>query len=182
VRSRALLSVVLLVCAGQSGCRSSSEDHALPSLQLQSPAFSQSDAIPKQFTCDGPNVSPALAWQPPPAGTQSLALILNDQSSTFHAFVHWVLYNLPSDSRTLPEGVVTQEQLADGSRQGWNDNNSVGYWGPCPPGKSPHHYLFTLYALDSKLVLPSRADEKQLRKAMKGHILAAGRLMGTYRH
>ena len=80
----------------------------------------------------------------------------------------------------LAEGVPTNDQLPGGTQQGQNDNDFTGYWGPCPPGGSPHRYFFTIYALDTKLTLNSRSDVKKLTDAMKGHILAAGQLMGRY--
>jgi Raf kinase inhibitor-like YbhB/YbcL family protein len=183
MRSQAPLSsvfFVLLIVAGPFGCKKGSANDPQMSLQVESPSFRQGDSIPKQFTCDGPNISPALSWQPPPANTRSLALIVSDPDAPLGSFVHWIIYNLPPETRNLTEHVPTQEQLPDGSAQGQNDNDTVGYWGPCPPGNSPHRYLFTLYALDSMLNLSPQVKEKQLTAAMKGHILAAGQLMGRY--
>jgi Raf kinase inhibitor-like YbhB/YbcL family protein len=94
--------------------------------------------------------------------------------------VHWVLYDLPAEKRELPEGLPKQEQLPDGSRQGQNDYDKIGYVGPCPPAGS-HRYVFALYALDSRLNLPAGATRKQVESALKGHILAHGELIGRYR-
>jgi Raf kinase inhibitor-like YbhB/YbcL family protein len=93
-----------------------------------------------------------------------------------------VLYDLPAEKRELPEGLPNQAQLPDGSRQGQNDFDKTGYGGPCPPGKSAHRYVFALYALDSRLNLPIGATRKQVEKAMKGHVLAYGELIGRYQH
>ena len=132
-----------------------------PALNVRSSSF-QAGAIPKQCTCDGGDNSPELAWDSAPAGTQSFALIAYDKDSRFnYSFTHWVLYDLPADKRDLPEGLPKLEQLPDGSRQGPNDFDKTGYIGPCPPGKSPHRYAFTLYALDSKLNLAAGATRKQ---------------------
>lgn len=182
VRNRALahLSLIFLISAGQSGCRQDlSNDRQMP-LKVGSPDFRQGENIPRQFTCDGADVSPALSWQSPPPNTKSLVLVLRDSDSLFGSFVHWILYNLPPGSNNIAEALPQPELLPDGSKQGVNGDDAIGYAGPCPPGKSPHRYVFTVYALDTMLTLPPRADKRQLTKAMKGHILAAGQLMGRY--
>ena len=161
-----------------------------PTLKLASSSFS-GDEILSKYTCGAEGragidkaVSPELSWSAPPEHTLSFALLADDKDSTLHSllgyFVHWVLYNLPADKRELPEALPKQEQLPDGSRQGLNGFDKIGYVGPCPPGKSPHHYSFVLYALDSKLDLPANATEKQVVKAMNGHILTKGELVGRY--
>jgi Raf kinase inhibitor-like YbhB/YbcL family protein len=124
-----------------------------------------------------------LSWKAPPEGTQSLALIVIDKDSPpGWNFDHWVLYDLPADKRELPEAVAKQEQLPDGSRQGRNGFEKIGYVGPCPAGHSPHRYVFTLYALDTKLNLPARASRKQVMNAAESHVLATGELIGKYQH
>lgn len=173
-------TIILMVLTTVACKKSSPELEAPADLQLQSPSFHQGDAIPKQFTCDGRNVSPALSWSAPPANTQSLAIILSDPDAPGGTFFHWVLYNLPPQTRSLPEAVPTQPQLPDGSRQGQNDNDSTGYWGPCPPAPSRHRYSFAVFALDTKLSLPGNADAKRVTTAAKGHFVGAGRLMGFY--
>ena len=150
-----------------------------PTLELTSLSFSGSE-IPKKCTCDGADASPQLAWVSPPAATQSFALIVVDRDAPLGSFVHWVLYDMPAEERGLAEGLPKQEQLPDGSRQGQNDFDKIGYGGPCPPGKSTHHYVFALYALDSKLNLPAGSTRKQVESALKGHILAHGELISTY--
>ncbi len=149
-------------------------------LKLTSTAFQPGAAIPKKFTCDGPDVSPALAWNDPPAGTQSLALIVDDPDAPVGTWVHWVLYDLPANTRDLAEGVPKQEELPNGARQGRNDFRRIGYGGPCPPAGPAHRYFFKLYALDSKTNLKPGATKADLEKAMKGHILAQAELMGRY--
>ncbi len=149
-------------------------------LKVTSTAFESGSTIPKKFTCDGPDVSPALNWNDPPAGTQSLALIADDPDAPVGTWVHWVLYDLPADARSLPESVPEQEQLANGARQGRNDFGKIGYGGPCPPPGKPHRYFFKLYALDTKLDLKAGATKAGVEKAMQGHILAQGELMGRY--
>jgi len=136
--------------------------------------------IPAKFTCSGAGISPQLAWSAIPAGTMSFALIVTDPDAPGRTFVHWVIYDLPAETRALPEGLPGLGQLADGSRQGRNDFDEIGYGGPCPPGNSAHHYHFTLYALDAKLSLPVGETRAQLEAAMRGHVLARGELIGLY--
>lgn len=150
------------------------------SFQLASPAFGAGEMIPKKFTCDGPDVSPKLTWTEAPAAAQSFALIMDDPDAPVGTWVHWLLYNLPSSTRELPEGVEKQERLASGAMQGRNDFRRIGYGGPCPPPGTPHRYYFKLYALDTKLNLKAGATNPELERAMKGHILGEAELMGRY--
>ncbi len=149
-------------------------------LELKSPDFSSRASIPRQFTCDGADISPALAWNGSPGGTRSFALIADDPDAPVGTWVHWVLFDLPANARALPQNVPKQEQLADGSRQGRNDFRKIGYGGPCPPPGKPHRYFFKLYALDTKLNLQPGAAKKDVERAMQGHILAQGEWMGLY--
>jgi hypothetical protein len=149
-------------------------------LELNSPDFSSGGSIPKQFTCDGADISPALAWNDPPGATQSFALIADDPDAPVGTWVHWVLFDLPANARALPQNIPKKEQLADGSRQGRNDFRKIGYGGPCPPPGRPHRYFFKLYALDTKLNLKPGATKKDVERAMQGHILAQGEWVGRY--
>jgi Raf kinase inhibitor-like YbhB/YbcL family protein len=144
-------------------------------MQITSSAFVEGATIPKQFTADGVNVSPALQWSAAPAGTKSLALICDDPDAPRGAWMHWVLFNLPADLRELPEDVS-----ADVGRQGKNDFGKLGYGGPSPPKGKPHRYFFKLYALDTVLELPEGSTKAQVEKAMHGHILASAQIMGKY--
>jgi Raf kinase inhibitor-like YbhB/YbcL family protein len=150
------------------------------SLQMRSSAFSAGERIPKKYTCDGSDLSPNLAWGPPPARTQSFALIMDDPDAPAGTWVHWVLYELPANTQELPEGVAKEEQLAGGARQGRNDFGKLGYGGPCPPPGKSHRYFFKLYALDTKLGLKAGATKADVEGAVKGHILAQAELVGTY--
>jgi Raf kinase inhibitor-like YbhB/YbcL family protein len=148
---------------------------------LKSSAFVHEGDIPSKFTCSGADLSPALTWSDPPGGTQSFSLIMDDPDAPGATWVHWVLYNLPAQTRELPEGVPKEMELKDGSRQGRNDFARPGYGGPCPPRGAPHRYYFKLYALDVRISLPAGAGKADLEKAMKGHILAQAELMGRFR-
>ncbi len=171
-------AVLLLAAAALTGCRGSLARGQ--TMNLTSTSFPEGSRIPAKYTCNGAGISPQLAWSAPPAGTVSFALIVTDPDAPGRTFVHWVLYDLPAAAQALPEGVPTQGQLPDGSRQGRNDFGDIGYGGPCPPPGSPHHYVFTIYALDAKLNLPIGATRAQVEAAMQGHILARGELIGLF--
>jgi Raf kinase inhibitor-like YbhB/YbcL family protein len=151
---------------------------------ITSSAFSQNGEIPAKYTCDGKDVSPPLAWSGLPAGTKSLALIMDDPDAPDPAapkmtWVHWVLYNIPLDATGLPEGVKSGE-LPKGTKEGLNDWRRPGYGGPCPPiGR--HRYFHKLYALDVVLPELGKATKQDLERAMKGHVLASTELVGTYK-
>ena len=149
--------------------------------EITSPAFANGGAIPADFSCDGRDVSPALSWTEPPAGTQSFALIMDDPDAPMGTWVHWVIFNIPASTRDLTEGTPTAPQLSDGSLQGKTSAGSTGYHGPCPPSGT-HRYFFKLYALDTILSLSTKADKKELLAAMEGHILANAEWMGTFKH
>jgi len=149
-------------------------------LSLTSAAFQEEGMIPEKYTCDGPDISPPLAWSPLPAGAKSIALICDDPDAPMGTWVHWVVYNLPADSTGLPEGVRPTERIERGGSQGVNDFRKIGYGGPCPP-RGTHRYLFKVYALDAKLELAGKVTKAQLLKAMEGHIFAEGQLMGKYK-
>ena len=149
-------------------------------MKISSAAFSAGEMIPKKFTCDGPDVSPKLAWSDVPAKTQSFALIVEDPDAPVGTWVHWVLFDLPADTKELAEGVPKQDQLSNGARQGRNDFGKIGYGGPCPPPGKPHSYFFKLYALDAKLNLKAGATKADVESAMKGHIFAQAELVARY--
>jgi Raf kinase inhibitor-like YbhB/YbcL family protein len=112
-------------------------------------------------------------------GTQTLALIMDDPDAPVGIWIHWVLFNIPANLRGLSEGVAAQATLADGSQHGNNSWKRVGYGGPCPPSGT-HHYVFKLYALDTKLDLSPGSSKEDLLKAMEGHVLAQAQLVGTF--
>jgi hypothetical protein len=152
-------------------------------LSITSPAFTQGGEIPVEHTCEGADRSPRLSFSGVPAGTQSLALIVDDPDAPDprapkRTWVHWILYNLPAQTAGLPEG-VQRDDLPPGTREGLNDWNRTGYGGPCPPiGR--HRYFHKLYALDILLPDLKTPTKAQLEQAMKGHVLAHAELMGTY--
>jgi Raf kinase inhibitor-like YbhB/YbcL family protein len=156
-------------------------EEAVMPFEISSPAFGNGDVIPVKFSCDGDDVSPALTWTEPPAGTQSFALIMDDPDAPIGTWVHWVVYNIPAATRELEENMPTTSELSNGIRQGYTSAKSTGYHGPCPPSGT-HRYFFKLYALETTLSLSEKADKKELLAAMEGHILASVELMGTFSH
>jgi Raf kinase inhibitor-like YbhB/YbcL family protein len=147
--------------------------------EMKSTAFAQGEAIPSKYGCDGDDISPPLEWGDPPEGTRSLALICDDPDAPVGTWVHWVLFNLPAETRALSEAVPPDAELADGSRHGQNSWRRLGYGGPCPPSGT-HRYFFKLYALDTVFNLASGAGKEQLLQAMEGHILGQAEVMGIY--
>lgn len=154
---------------------------ARPTLRLRTGAFRPNGPIPARYTCHGVGTSPALRWSAVPAGTRSLALVVEDPDAPSGIWVHWVIYNIPAHTRSLPSGVPHRPRLSDGACQGLNDFGKIGYDGPCPPPGRVHHYHFRLFALDCKLPLGPGVTPSRLLRAIKGHVLAEGLLVGTYR-
>ena len=144
------------------------------SLTLTSDAFANGQSIPAKYSCVGKNISPALAWNEPPAGTKSFALIVDDPDAPMGTWVHWVLFNIPASTANLQENADSSTMSA-----GKNSSGNTRYDGPCPPNGT-HRYFFKLYALDATLSLSPGASKEQVLKAMEGHILANGELMGTF--
>ena len=142
-------------------------------MRLTSSAFADGEPIPAKHTCDGDDVSPALAWADPPEGTVSLALCLDDPDAGRYPFTHWLAWNLP------PEGTLGEGEAAPA--EGRNDFGAPGYRGPCPPPGKPHRYVFALYALDAEPELGPSDRRLSFDKAIDGHVLATSQLTGTYR-
>jgi Raf kinase inhibitor-like YbhB/YbcL family protein len=172
--------ILLSACGGGSRPAAPGDESEKMTIELSSTAFDSGGAIPTRYTCDGMDVSPPLQWSSIPEGTRSLALVADDPDAPGGTFVHWVIYNLPPDARRLPEAVPQRQSLQGGAAQGVNGAGTVGYTGPCPPSGT-HRYYFMVYALDTELDLGGGATREGLVNAMKEHVLAAGRLMGTYR-
>ena len=147
---------------------------------ISTPSFPEGENIPKKFTCDGADVSPELRWTGPPAGTQSFTLIADDPDAPVGTWTHWVFFDLPAETNTLPEGVSKVDEVPGGGRQGRNDFRKIGYGGPCPPPGKPHRYYFKLYALDKMLHLKPGVSRQELEQAMQGHVLGETKLMGRY--
>lgn len=150
-------------------------------LEIKSDAFANGQSIPTKYSCTGRNISPALSWSDPPAGTQSFALIVDDPDAPMGTWVHWVLYNIPADRRSLQEDEPITGKNVDPNAiyVGKNSSGNIRYDGPCPPSGT-HRYYFKLYALDTTVSLLPGASKDQVLREMEGHILAQGELMGTF--
>jgi hypothetical protein len=176
----AVIGLLTGAAPASAGGKPATETHT--SFTIASPAFSDHSRIPVRFTCQGEDISPPLIISQPPAGARSLALIITDpdapdpQAPTI-IWTHWLLYNLPPDLGRLPAGL---SELPSGARSGINDWQRRGYGGPCPP-RGRHRYIFTLYALDSRLPDPGTPDRAALTAAMQGHVIAETTLTGIYR-
>jgi Raf kinase inhibitor-like YbhB/YbcL family protein len=187
-----LLMGLLFISAAVAGCAQTGPETGITpevtvppgdgeiSFIVTSTAFADGAAIPVEYSCSGQSKSPPLNWSDLPAGTASLALILEDPDAPLKNFTHWVIFNLPADTSGLQEAVPRDGTLADGAVQGKNGGGGIGYIAPCPPKGPAHHYVFNLYALDKSLDLAAGATKDEVRQAMEGHILGQAQLIGTY--
>ncbi|MBD3393749.1 MAG: YbhB/YbcL family Raf kinase inhibitor-like protein [Chitinivibrionales bacterium] len=148
-------------------------------ITVTSSAFGPMQHIPSKYTCDGDDVSPPIAWTGVPEGAASIVLISDDPDAPAGTWIHWVCYDIPVAADGLPENVPQADTLPGGGKQGITDFRRIGYGGPCPPGGT-HRYFFKIYALDSMLGLPAGKSKKDVEKAMQGHVIARGELVGKY--
>ena len=176
-----VICFVLAILLSSCSSTSTPTPEADMSLELKSNAFVNGQSIPAKFSCIGKNISPDLTWSDPPAGTQSFALIVDDPDAPMGTWVHWVLFNIPAATRSLQEDLPVTGKNVDPNAIyfGKNSSGNLRYDGPCPPSGT-HRYYFRLYALDSIINLLPGATKEELLKAMNGHILAQGELMGTF--
>jgi Raf kinase inhibitor-like YbhB/YbcL family protein len=145
--------------------------------ELKSPDLARS-MIPPAFTCDGIDVSPSLYWRGVPHGTKSFAFIMTDPDASVGTWTHWIVYNIPSNVRTLSRDL---RQLPGGAKEGENSAKDFAYDGPCPP-LGVHHYVLALYALNIKLHLPAEVQRRMLKQAMRRHLLGEAEMVRSYRH
>jgi Raf kinase inhibitor-like YbhB/YbcL family protein len=171
--------LLLLVACQRTQATEAPSTSGGSALALTSTVFADGEAIPARHTCDGADISPPLTWEGPPSGAASFALIVDDPDAPVGTWVHWVVYDLPSDVQGLPEGVPQEPELAVGGVQGANGWSDTGYGGPCPPSGT-HRYVFQLYALDTTLGAGPGLSKRDLLGEMEGHILAQAQLVGTY--
>lgn len=150
--------------------------------QLTSPAFANHQSLPVKYTCNGDGVTPPLRWQGAPAGTRSFALILHDPDApAAGGFTHWVLYDLPPTLTEIPSGAYNDAKFPLGGLEGNNGRGELGFTPSCPPPGAPHHYTFTLYAVNApSLGLAPGATRAEVLAALKGKIVAETQLVGTY--
>ena len=144
-------------------------------MKITSPAFSNNQTLPAKYSCDGEGINPPLGFSEIPINTKSLALICDDPDAPSGSFCHWLLWNINPQETQIAERSVPQ-----GATQGINSGEKPGYYPPCPP-QGVHRYIFSLYALDIELDLPSSADKSQLEQTIQNHILEQVELTGLYR-
>jgi len=149
------------------------------SIHLQSSTFQDGATLPVEYSCSGAGKSPPLAWSGVPQTAKTLALLVTDPDAPGGVWTHWMVWNLPPATTSLPAAVPSQATLSSGARQGKNSRGSIGYDAPCPPPGRPHRYVFTLYALDAKMDLSGVAVD-EYSAALRGHVLARGRIMGRF--
>jgi Raf kinase inhibitor-like YbhB/YbcL family protein len=152
---------------------------AVETFEVTSNIFKAGEMIPGRYTCDGEDVSPQLSWGKIPNGTKELALICDDPDAPSGTWVHWVAYGIQPTIASFSEN-VPKKDTPSGFKQGKNSFGKVGYGGPCPPRGSTHRYFFKLYALDRALDLKPGATKDEVSKAMQGHIIAQGEIIGRY--
>jgi Raf kinase inhibitor-like YbhB/YbcL family protein len=184
VASIALMMMFAAACAKQPAATTpnspGTQTTQATTMKLASSAFTEGQAIPRQYTCDGINISPPLEWTGIPKSAKTLAIVADDPDAPAGTWAHWVIYNLPADTMGMIENVPAMEEIKGGGLQGKNDFEKIGYGGPCPPSGT-HRYFFKIYALDSELPLKAGATKADVEKAMSGHVLAQAQLMGTFR-
>jgi hypothetical protein len=184
IMSCAFLMVLFPACANRQPITqppaTNTPKEEKPEIRLISRAFKEGQPIPPTYTCDGVNVSPPLEWSGVPKTAKTVAIICDDPDAPGGTWVHWVVYNLPADNIGLVENLPATPDLKAGGFQGKNDFEKIGYGGPCPPSGT-HRYFFKIYALDGELSLKAGATKAEMMKAMEGHIVVQGQLMGTYR-
>lgn len=170
---------VTVVLSTTPAWASSQQGAAGNTLHVSSTSFSDGQVMPQKLTCDGADLSPDLQWQTQPAGVKSYAVVVTDPDAPV-AFTHWLAYDIPADTHALPEGASTPSARLDHGTEGINGFGRIGYGGPCPPAGKPHHYVFRVYALDTRLGLPAGQATAQVLSAIKGHVLAEGDIVGLY--
>ena len=148
-------------------------------LNLTSLSFKNGELIPPKYTCDGKNISPALSWDKPSNEIKRFAIIVEDPDSPGGTFVHWVVYNIPSNIKSLPEDITPIKNIPDEVLLGTNNFGHIGYGGPCPP-LGTHRYTFKIYGLSNVVHLEAGAEKGELMRAMQKYIIAEGELLGKY--
>ena len=174
-----MILTILILMMFASCSRSGGDAKKGVALEVISAGFGNAKSMSDKYTCDDVDISPPLEWKNAPAGTKSFAIICETPDAPTGNWVQWVIYDIPADMTSLPQSIAKTGQLDFGAKQGKNDFDQVGYFGPCLPA-GEHRFFFRVYALDSLTNLKAGAKKEELVEAMKGHILAEGALMGVY--
>ena len=165
---------LLAICAARIGNCETQASAGGKAMKITSPAFQEGGNIPSKFTCDGANTNPALHIEQTPPNAKSLVLIVDDPDAPGGLFTHWLIWNIDPQTKEIAESSASPKAI-----QGTNNFPNVGYGGPCPPSGT-HRYFFKIFALDQMLDLKSGAKRAELERAMHGHVIAQGQLMGRY--
>jgi Raf kinase inhibitor-like YbhB/YbcL family protein len=191
MRTKLMLLVTVLAFSLVAGMASiAAQQQAAPppppsKFKLMSSAYTEGSMIPTQFSCADPNAaSPALSWTNPPNNTMSFAVIMHDTDAApmkgTMDVTHWIFWGIPASSTSVAAG-IKPDSSPDGIMQGVNIRKVNGYQPPCPPpGATPHHYIFEIYALDAKLDLPAGSARADLLKAMDGHVIGKSTYVGMF--
>ncbi len=149
-------------------------------LTISSPDFKNNDFLPAKFTGEGQDISPALDWENVPTNTVSIAIIMDDPDAPSGLFTHWIIFNIPSVSKGLPQAIPNKPVMKDNLMQGKNSAGTIGYYGPYPPPGMSHRYQFHLYALDKIINAKAGASRKEALDAMQGHVISSAMITGIY--
>jgi hypothetical protein len=177
--AKVFLSAACALAAMVAACQPQSYSSKEASMEVSVSDFSREGMMPKAFTADGSDISPALTWMGPPPGTRAFAVIMDDPDAPVGLWTHWTLYDLPATVTSLNENTPKAPTLPNGAKQGKNTWGRVGYNGPAPPGK-PHRYYFRVLALSEPLNLAAGATREELDRALQGKVLAEGTFMAKY--
>jgi Raf kinase inhibitor-like YbhB/YbcL family protein len=181
MRRRIVIVAVTAALGALAGCGDGGGGSSVPApsasqrITVTSTAFTEGGAVPRRYTCDGEDVSPPLAFAGVPANAAELVVLVEDPDAPHGTFTHWLMWGVSPHDTRLTAGAAPQ-----GATQGRNGFKKTGYGGPCPPKGTPHHYVFSVYATDKKLALPTDASPDDVRRALTGHTLAWGTLTGHY--
>lgn len=173
-----ILSIVLIIVS-ENLAQTNSQEIKMEKINLTSSSFKSGELIPSKYTCDGKNISPALSWDKPSDEIKRFAIIAEDPDSPGGNFVHWVVYNIPSSIKSLPEDITPIKNIPDEVLLGTNSFGHIGYGGPCPPSGT-HRYFFRIFGLSNAVHLEAGAEKGELMRAMQKYIIAEGELMGKY--
>lgn len=170
----AVISIILLIPIHGNGANN------MMNVVVSSPSFSDGDFIPEKYTCDGVDISPAIFWDKVPEGTASIAILVDDPDAPRGDWVHWIVYNLAPDMKGIPENFSQQISSFKGVREGLNDFSRKSYGGPCPP-HGVHRYFFKVYFLNTLISESNFFTKQDLLKAVAGHVVGYGELVGKYK-
>ena len=174
-----ILSLIYIIVS-KSLAQTNMKEIKMEKINLTSSSFKNGELIPSKYTCDGKNISPSLSWDKPSDEIKRFAIVVEDPDSPGGTFVHWIVYNIPSNIKNLPEDITPIKNIPDEVLLGTNSYGHIGYSGPCPPSGT-HRYIFKIYGLSNAVHLEAGAEKGELMRAMQKYIITEGELMGKYK-